>query len=371
MIFDFGANAASQARYVIDDTSSGWRNVALSTASPEPGGGPPDWSAVTPVRVALETKSTTGTFALGVPLPSISVSDFTVSCPSWRGPPDSMGRSTRSAVGPAPKRAPLLNPLTQTIGSVADANSSCRLYAAPADAIHQVAATSVSVRHVGVERWAYSFPPRDAVSSCGPRRSTRSGTSALRAGTIGGLPVMSLATGLVLGAGRHVGVLAFDGESGAIVGSRSPWASSWSCRPRDRRGGAREAGPSRGPDDARERRRSRAARPCLVAGLAVLAVCPLASLTGSVTLLGALCLAALAAMPAAVLLGGGRIARRVHRRRTSHEDAPLTALNDLTSGDTGATRRHGRRRVVASVTTPAFFSSNHEQWHRHFLQNYL
>ena len=307
VIFDFGTNASSQARYVINDTSSGWRNIALSTASPEPGGGPTDWSAVTSVRVALETKSTTGTFALGVPLPSVSVSNFTVSLPAVAGTAGFHGALHPVCAGPAPPHAPVLNPISQTIEmSVADANSACRLYAAPAAGIHQVAATPVSVRHDGVERWGYSFTSA--------RRGVLVWAQAFdplwhlsdSAGAVTGHPVMSLATGFVLGAGHHAGVLAFDGETGAMVGLAVTVGSllaliglaiAW------RRPGS---GAVEGTRRRREGRWSRVARPCLILGLVILAACPFASLTGSVAVLGALCLMALVAMTAAVLLGGGR-----------------------------------------------------------------
>ncbi|MGH9020679.1 MAG: hypothetical protein ACRDV0_06625, partial [Acidimicrobiales bacterium] len=219
VIFDFGQDGSRQARYVIDDTSRGWRELAFPTASPEPGGGPTDWSAVTSVRVALASKSATGAFALGVPLPSTSVSDFSVSLPMVAGSAGLRGALRPVCVGPrAP--APAYNATTRAIElSVADANSSCRLYVAPSAGWSQRAATPVPATRVGLERWSYSF---DA-----PRHGVLVWTQAFDplwrlvspAGSLAGTPVMSVATGFELGAGHHAGVLAFTGETGAVEGA--------------------------------------------------------------------------------------------------------------------------------------------------------
>ncbi len=309
--FDFGDTGATQARYEVVDTSSGWRDVAFPTASPEPGSGPTDWSSVTSVRVALASKSSTGTFALGVPQPSVLVHRVAVSLPVVPG-------TARFRADPRPlctgRRVPppTLVARTQTLElSVADARSSCRIYAAPSGGWRQRPATPVAVRSTGVEKWAYSLSaPRSGVlvwtQAFDPLwRLDDGGASAP------GVPVTSLATGFVLGSGRHAGVISYGGESRAVAGlavtagalvvllaglgvrSRRPrveWARDGS------------------PGDRRARRRRpwavRAARVCLGLALAALVVAPLASLTGSVVLLGGLSLVVLAAAAACVLLGG-------------------------------------------------------------------
>ena len=308
VIFDFGTGGVAQARYAIDDTSSAWREVALPTASPETGGGPTDWSDVTSVRVALDSKSSTGTFALGVPLPSTSVSGFSVALPVLPGTAGAGGALHLECVGRR-VAAPTLDPSTETVElSVADASSSCRLDAGSTAGWRQRPPTPVAVRPAGLERWTYSV---DA-----PRRGALVWTRAfdplwrLDAGgaSVPGLPVTSLATGFVLGAGRHAGTLSFAGETRAEAGLAVTAAALVlllaGLALRSRPPGEGDAAPDVVRREGRRPRARRAARACLVACVGVLAVAPVVSLTGSVPLLGALSLVALAALTAGVALGG-------------------------------------------------------------------
>jgi hypothetical protein len=314
--FDFGPDGSSQASYVIDDSSRGWRDLAFSTAAPQESVGRRDWSAVTSVRVALATKSSIGSFALGVPVPSVSVSHFTVPLPTVAGAARFSGTLHSACVGSSSATAPVLDAASQSIElSVADANSTCRIYAGPAAGLRQLPATPVKVRSVGIERWSFSFTSSHNgvlvwTQAFDPLwRLVDSGQS------LSGLPVMSLASGFTLGAGQHSGVLAFTGETGAIVGlavtagalvlllaglalrSRAPGASSGVEGADRRRRAGRLAKSS--PVSA-----TRVARWCLLAGLAILVVSPLASLTGSTPLLDGLSLGALVLLAASVLVGG-------------------------------------------------------------------
>jgi hypothetical protein len=68
VVFTFGPRTP-KAIYTIMDDSAGWTLVTLSTT--RPGIPSSDWSHVFSVRVALPSKSETGTIALGVPVYSL------------------------------------------------------------------------------------------------------------------------------------------------------------------------------------------------------------------------------------------------------------------------------------------------------------
>jgi hypothetical protein len=218
--FDSGAGPHSQARYTITDDSRGWRTLGFPTSDAGPGSGRTDWSRVRSVRVALPSKSESGTFALSVPRPSRPVTDLRVPLPIQRGArkfgpaarkPDCVG----GARSPAPRwlagRRTLVLP-------VASLHPSCSLYGRPRAGYRQLPATAVTLRRTGTESWSYSFSSRQPgvlvwtqgydplwmLSGTGRRQPP--------------LPVLSLLDGYFVGAGQHSGRLAFVGGSSTRTG---------------------------------------------------------------------------------------------------------------------------------------------------------
>jgi len=315
VIFDFGSNGQNEARYVIEDTSRGWRDLAFSTAASGSGGGPSNWSKVTSVRVALESKSAAGSFALGVPLPSVSVNDFTVALPMLTGTAGLRATLHPVCFGPKPAGTLVRRHGNGAIElSIAGANSSCRLDVAPASGFHERPAVAVRLRPAGIERWSYSFTSTHAGVLTWNQAFDPLWQLAESGRAVTGQPVTSLATGFILARGRHAGVLAFAGETSTVVGVIVTLAAAVLLAVLAL---AMKSGPA--ADSARSgavrRRRSRfsrwsrtswaeaTSRGSLVGGLTLIATGPVMSLTGSTPVLAGLSLLALVAFAVSVLLG--------------------------------------------------------------------
>ena len=218
--FYSGQRANDAARYVIRDTSSGWRRLAFPTARPGPGSGAADWSRVRAVSIALPSKSESGTFALGVPQPSRPVASLAVPLPLPRGTPD-VGTTTRQpdCTGGVRSRALGWDAGTRTlVVPVTSLNPSCSIFIASRAGYRQLPAAAVKLRRTGTESWSYSFSARQpgvlvwtqaydplwALSGAGPRRAP--------------FPVLALLDGYLVSSGRQAGTIAFTGGSSTLAG---------------------------------------------------------------------------------------------------------------------------------------------------------
>ena len=185
-----------------------------------PGSGTTDWARVRSVRIALLSKQEPGTFAVGVPRPSRSVSALRVRLPVLGGA-GNFGAAVRKpeCVDGAHVRAPgWLASRKMLLLPVLGLSPSCRIYDGSRAGYHQVPATVVPLHRTGIESWSY------AVSSPGSGSWSRtqaydplwrlSGNG--RPGPP--LPVQSLLNGYPVGAGRHRGSIAFTGESSTSAG---------------------------------------------------------------------------------------------------------------------------------------------------------
>ena len=220
VIFDFGAGPKNQARYLIRDDSSSWKTFAFSTANPGSGSGTTDWARVRSVRVALLSKQEPGTFAVGVPRPSRSVSALPVRLPILRGArkfgtavrkPECVGGAHARPLGWLASQKMLQLP-------VSGLSASCRIYDGSRAGYHQVPATVVPLHRTGIESWSYAASPGSGVLVWAQAYDP---LWRLSGNGQGGrpLPVQSLLDGYLLGAGQHRGSIAFTGESSTAEGT--------------------------------------------------------------------------------------------------------------------------------------------------------
>jgi hypothetical protein len=317
VVFDFGAGPKNQARYLIRDDSSSWKTFAFSTANPGPGSGTTDWARVRSVRIALLSKQEPGTFAVGVPRPSRSVSALRVRLPVLGGA-GKFGAAVRKpeCVDGAHVRAPgWLASRKMLLLPVSGLSTSCRIYDGSRAGYHQVPATVVPLHRTGIESWSY------AVSSPGSGVLvwTQAYDPLWRLSGNGRpgppLPVQSLLNGYPVGVGQHRGSIAFTGESSTSEGiavtacaaalllpiavirrrnGRHAWAIQQVTSPAPRQ--------VRAPGRWQPRRLRRTMDFCVKAGPYLLALCPAATLAGHNGLLLPLSLGALLASGAAALL---------------------------------------------------------------------
>jgi hypothetical protein len=220
LVFNFGPGPDSRARYTFSDDFSGWRTLAFPTSEPGRGSGTIDWSRVEAASLVLPSQAKGVTFAIGVPHPSRVVTHLTVPLPIMNGKGRFSGSALQSACFGGVRHHESLR-LTSGISVVVPVSSmmpSCRIYAGPRAGYRQMTPIRVRFRRSGTEKWSYSFStlrsgvlvwteaydPLWKISGTG-----RSGSA---------LPVMSLLNGYVVGPGRHIGTIAFVGESSAIAG---------------------------------------------------------------------------------------------------------------------------------------------------------
>jgi hypothetical protein len=319
VVFDFGGGPKNQARYLIRDSSSSWKTFAFSTADPGPGSGITDWAQVRSVRIALLSKQEAGTFAVGVPRPSRSVSALPVRLPVLHGT-RKFGAAVRQpeCAGGAHVHPPRWLASRRTLLlPVSGLHSPCRIYVGSRAGYHQVPATAVPLYRNGIESWSY------AVSSPGSGVLVwtqaydplwrLSGTGS--AGTP--LPVQSLLNGYLVGPGPHRGSIAFTGESSTVKGIAVTAFAAVLLLPiamiRRRRGRHTRTVPQVRPPSSRPVRGGRLSRwllqllrrtldCCVKSGPWLLVLCPIATLAGLGGLLLPLSLGALLASGTAALL---------------------------------------------------------------------
>ena len=220
LAFDFGLGPDIKARYTFSDDFSGWRTLAFPTADLGQGIGAIDWSRVKAVSIALPSKVESGTFAIGLPRPSKSVTKLTVPLPISLGTKSLRSGALRSACfgGARPYQTIRVASRTSVAVPVSSMTHSCRIYITSRAGYRQVAPTPVRFSRSGTEKWTYSFSARQP----GILVWTRAYDPLWKMSETGrrdsGLPVMSLLNGYVVGPGRHAGTITFAGESSAIVG---------------------------------------------------------------------------------------------------------------------------------------------------------
>ena len=318
VVFDFGAGPKNQARYLVRDNSSSWKTFAFSTANPGPGSGTTDWARVRSVHIALLSKQEPGTFAVGVPRPSRSVSALRVRLPVLHGA-RKFGAAVHKpeCVGGAHVRPPgWLAPQRTLVLPVSGLSPSCRIYDGSRAGYHQVTATVVPLHRTGIERWSYeisapgsgvlvwaqAYDPLWRLSGSG-----RAGRS---------LPVQSLLNGYLVGAGQHRGSIAFTGESSTVAGTAVTVSAAVLLLPIAvirRRNGRHTRAVQQVTQPALHRAGGRLLSRwrrllrrmmdfCVNAGPWLLALCPAATLAGLSGLLLPLSLGALLAAGAAALL---------------------------------------------------------------------
>ena len=295
--------------------------MAFSTADPEPGSGLTDWSQVKSVRIALGSKSETGTVALGVPRPSRSIRGLAIPLPILRGT-KKIGLATSKPTcidGARPPTPDWLASRRTLRLPVRGLNASCSIYISSRAGFRQVSATAVRLRRTGTERWSYSLSARQpGVLVWTQAYDPLWALSGAGAGNAP-LPVLSLLDGYFVGAGHHAGTIAFASgpsvaEGLAVTLLALPVllliAIIGGCRKRSGRALRSLADPSRPePLDGKPLEPPARLAPdlCLAATSVFLVLCPIASLAGFTGLILPLsALALLAAGASAVLIAFSR-----------------------------------------------------------------
>ena len=335
LAFDFGLGADNEARYTFTDDFKGWQTLAFSTTDPGQDSGTTDWSRVESVRIALPSKSETGAFAASVPLPSKVVNSLTIPLPVMSGTRNfGTTVSKPSCIDGVHIGAPGWLATSQALVlPVSSMTSSCRLFAGPPSSYRQLPAMAVSFHQSGTERLSYSFSASQPGVLVWTQAYDALWKLSGRNGESESIPILSLLNGYLLGPGDHSGTIAFAGESPAVAGVIITVVSGISLLLLAifirRRGRHIRLTPyyeysASGSSPPVLRHVSEF---CLIGGIVLLVLCPIASLTGRAGMLVPLGFAAIVALAAAVVVTGlaGRFA--------PHRDDPNTKENGTTSDD--------------------------------------
>ena len=341
--FSFGRGVENEARYTFTDNSDGWQTLAFSTANPDQGSGTTDWSRVESVRVALPAKSLASTFAVSVPLPSKIVTQLDVPLPVLSSAKNfktaaSKPSCTNGSRIMAPTWSTVSNKLVLAVSSL---NPSCRIYANSRAGYRQLPATTVELRNTGTEKWSYSLTTNRSGILVWTKAYDPLWKLSDRGADGTSLPVQSLLNGYQIGSGTHTGTIAFTGEKSAITGVLITVCAivllllvATFCRRRGRHIQTVAIYGYVAPKSA-PRLLRRSSDFCVMAGMVLLASCPVASLTQRDEMLLPLSFGALIAFAASavfITIAGhtpNAAAGNSHRRmKRSHVVLPETDQGD-------------------------------------------
>jgi hypothetical protein len=248
------SNGAGDAYYTVKDDSSGWRTIALSTDNPAESDNA-DWSDVTGIRIALPSKDFSSTFRVGVPALSgalTSIAEAYATPYAIAGTPvqllsaQSGGRCAGMPSGPA--GASISAGVLSVDVPTGALGQGCQAIVMPPDGIHALPVvtpkvtagstyeTSFTSTHAGVLVFNQGYDPGWLLSSGGHSETP--------------IPAGSVVNGYLLAAGAHSLTLTYSGNEiglAALVASMVVLLgivfAMWRIRPRPETAAARAVTP--------------------------------------------------------------------------------------------------------------------------------